>query len=423
MSASDVRDRSNSNGEAELVHTSFPKNKIKILLLENIHANAVKAFTKQEFQVECHPGTLSEEQLLEKVEDVHVLGIRSRTQLTDKVFSATKRLLVVGCFCIGTNQVDLLAAEKRGVPVFNSPFSNSRSVAELMIGEIISLSRHLGDRNKEMHTGVWKKTDKGCREIRGKTLGIVGYGHIGSQLSVLAESMGLKVLYYDIKHILAMGNSTRCPDLESLLRQSDFVSLHVPETTLTKNMISQPQIELMKEGAILLNASRGTVVDVEALAEALRSGRLGGAAIDVYPTEPESNTDKWQCVLQNCPNTILTPHIGGSTMEAQAAIGDEVAHKLIRYVNTGRTGGAVNFPIIEMQPDPASHRILNIHKNVPGVLKEINSILCDFNVNAQQLGTTPHIGYLVVDVDREASKQIKERIAALQVSIRTRILY
>lgn len=407
---------------SEATH-SYPKQKIKVLLLENINKSAVQVFTSQGFQLECLPGTLPEDQLKAKIQDVHVLGIRSRTQVTEAVLAEAKRLLVIGCFCIGTNQVDLTAAEKKGVPVFNSPFSNSRSVAELMIGEIISLARHLGDRNKEMHVGIWRKTDKNCHEIRGKTIGIVGYGHIGTQLAVLAEAMGLKILYFDILHKLPMGNSARCPDLATLLRQADFVSLHVPATPQTHMMIGEKELEMMKPGAILLNASRGTVVDIGALAAALRAGKLGGAAVDVYPEEPESNINDWKNALQGCPNTILTPHIGGSTMEAQETIGEEVATHLTKYVNSGRSAGAVNFPQIDLQPYPASHRILNIHKNVPGVLRDINSILADYNVNAQQLFTTSNIGYLIVDIDKEASTVVKEKISQLGINIRTRILY
>jgi len=421
--------------------TSFPKNKIKILLLENVHTVAVDLFNKQDFQVETLKGALTEEELKEKIKDVHALGIRSKTRVTASVLKEANRLLCIACFCIGTDQVDLDAAEERGVPVFNSPFSNSRSVAELMIAEIISLSRRLGDKTKEMHRGIWDKSAKDCHEIRGKTLGIVGYGHIGSQLSVLAEAMGMKVIYYDIVTVLALGNSRACESLDELLRTADFVTLHVPKTDQTFKMISAPQLQMMKKNSYLLNASRGTVVDLEALAEALKSGHLAGAAVDVYPVEPESNIKDWINVLQDCPNTILTPHIGGSTEEAQAAIGAEVAEKVIKLINTGATASAVNFPQVDLPQSPNSHRILNIHRNVPGVLKvtasprytnpnttnhilkHINSILAENNVVAQVLATHKQIGYLVLDVEKETSHTIKKEISQLAASLRTRILY
>jgi D-3-phosphoglycerate dehydrogenase len=404
--------------------TSYPKSKIKVLLLENIHAVAVEAFKSESFQVEALAGALSEEQLKEKITNVHLVGIRSKTKLTDAVLAEAQRLLAVGCFCIGIDQVDLVAAEKRGIPVFNSPFSNSRSVAELIIGEIISLSRRLGDRNMEMHRGTWNKSAKGCKEIRGKTLGIVGYGHIGSQLSVLAESMGMKVIFYDIARLMPIGNAVPCADLPTLLAKADFVTLHVPDTEQTRKMIGKEQLAMMKKGAILLNASRGSVVDIEALVDALKSGQLGGAAIDVYPKEPEENTKDWVTPLQGCPNTILTPHIGGSTEEAQEAIGREVSNALISLVNTGSTIGSVNFPEISLPyGGPNTHRILNIHQNRPGVMRDVNTILSEINVSGEILGTRPHVGYLIADVDQAASDRIKHLISQIPSSIRTRILY
>jgi D-3-phosphoglycerate dehydrogenase len=409
---------------AQTASTSFPKNKIKILLLENIHAVAVAALKKEQFEVECLKEALSVEELREKIKGVHALGIRSKTRVTEEVLKEANRLLCIACFCIGTDQVDLDAAGARGIPVFNSPFSNTRSVAELMVAEIICLSRRLGDKSKDMHHGCWDKSAKDCHEIRGKTLGIVGYGHIGSQLSVLSESMGMKVIYYDTAKVLALGNSRACESLDDLLEQADFVTLHVPKTEQTKNMITEKQLNKMKKGSYLLNASRGTVVDITALAAALRSGQLNGAAIDVYPTEPEANINNWECELQNCPNTILTPHIGGSTEEAQYAIGAEVADKVIKLVNTGSTATAVNFPNIDLPIGPTNtHRILNIHKNVPGVLKNINSILADNNVIAQVLATHKSIGYIVLDVEQETSHTLKQEIAQLPSSIKTRILY
>jgi D-3-phosphoglycerate dehydrogenase len=409
-----------SNGTAE---TSFPKNKIKILLLENIHPAAVELFKKQQFQVEALKESLSEAELCEKIKGVHALGIRSKTRITKAILDNADRLLCIACFCIGTDQVDLTAAEAHGVPVFNSPFSNSRSVAELIIAEVISLSRRLADKTREMHAGTWDKSAKSCHEIRGKTLGIVGYGHIGSQLSVLAESMGMKVIYYDIVKVLALGNSKACETLEELLSQADFVTLHVPKTDQTYQMIGEKQISMMKKGAYLLNASRGTVVHIPSLAAALRSGHLNGAAVDVYPEEPEANINNWTNELQGCPNTILTPHIGGSTEEAQLAIGVECADKVVRYINSGTTLTAVNFPNIDLPPAAGTHRILNVHRNVPGVLKSINSLLSDVNVSAQVLATHKSVGYIVLDVEQETSHTLKKDIAALPTSIRTRILY
>lgn len=409
-----------TNGEK----TSFPKNKIKVLLLENIHALAVQAFKDEQFQVETFAGALPEEQLKEKIKSVHIVGIRSKSRLTEAVLASAERLLAIGCFCIGTDQVDLAAAEKFGIPVFNSPFSNSRSVAELIIGEIISLSRKLPDKIQEGHKGTWNKSAKGCKEIRGKTLGIVGYGHIGTQLSVMAEAMGMQVIYYDIVRMMPLGRAQMCPDLPSLLQRADFVSLHVPDTESTRNMIKKEEIYTMKKGSYLLNASRGKVVDVEALAQALRDGHLEGAAVDVYPSEPEENTKEWQSVLQGCPNTILTPHIGGSTEEAQEAIGLEVSHVLISLINQGGTLGAVNFPQIALPfGGPNTHRILNIHHNRPGVLRDVNNILSEYNVSGQILGTKKFVGYLIADVESAASGHIKKLISALPSSIRTRILY
>jgi len=404
--------------------TSFPKNKIKILLLENVHSAAVELLKKEDFQVECLKEALSEEELKVKIKDVHALGIRSKTRVTDEVLKEANRLLCIGCFCIGTDQVDLDAAEKRGIPVFNSPFSNTRSVAELIIAEIILLSRRLGDKSNDMHKGIWDKSAKDCHEIRGKTIGIIGYGHIGSQLSVLAESLGMNVIFYDIISVMPLGNSKRKDTLEEVLTQADFVTMHVPKTDQTKNMITEKQLKMMKKSSYLLNASRGTVVDIPALANALRSGHLAGAAVDVYPTEPEANIKDWQNELQNCPNTILTPHIGGSTEEAQYAIGLEVADKLIKFINSGSTATAVNFPKLDLPVGPkGAHRILNIHKNVPGVLKNINTLLGDINVTGQMLAAKGTIGYLIVDVEKETSHNLRDEMAMLPTSIKTRILY
>ena len=357
--------------------TSFPKDQIKVLLLENIHPFAIEAFKSEGFQVEALSESLNPQLLKEKIQDVHVLGIRSKTQVSEDTLSSARRLLTLGCFCIGTNQVDLKSAKMRGVPVFNAPFGNTRSVAEMTIAEIISLARQLNQRNMEVHQKIWKKTSSGCYEVRGKTLGIIGYGHIGSQLSTLAEALGMRVVYFDILSKLPLGNAKVCHSLHDLLQASDFVTLHVPETPQTLRMMGTTQFKLMKKGSYLINASRGTVVDIPALAAELKSGHLAGAAIDVYPEEPEGNSQSFATDLQGLHNVILTPHIGGATEEAQANIGTEVPASLIRFVNTGSTYGAFNFPSVDVPPSRESHRILNVHKNVPGVLREINRIVSD----------------------------------------------
>jgi D-3-phosphoglycerate dehydrogenase len=405
--------------------TSFPKSEIKILLLENIHPVATEAFASEGFQVETVKGALSEAELAAKIRDVHVVGIRSKTQLTEKVLDEGRRLLTVGAFCIGTNQIRLAHANKRGVPVFNAPFSNTRSVAELILAEIVMLSRHLGDRSREVHEGTWKKVAVGSHEVRGKTIGIVGYGHIGSQIGVLAEAFGMRVVFFDIAARLPMGNNRSLSKLEELLAEADFVTLHVPETPQTKMMIGAAELAHMKKGACLLNASRGTVVDIDALAAALKSGHIGGAAVDVYPSEPEKNSDGFASPLRNLANVILTPHIGGSTEEAQEAIGKEVSSALIKFVNQGVTAGAVNFPQVELPTTKGAHRILNVHRNVPGVLRDINKIVSDMNANirAQLLATDSEIGYLIMDLDQDVSNDVRKAVADLPTNIRTRILF
>jgi D-3-phosphoglycerate dehydrogenase len=408
-----------------MVKTSFPKNQIKILLLENIHQLATEAFQNEEFQVETLSSALPTDQLKEKIKDVHILGIRSKTHISAEVIAEAKRLLAIGCFCIGTNQVDLEAAKIHGIPVFNAPFGNTRSVAEMTLAQIIMLARQLCQRSMEMHQKTWKKVSQGCFEVRGKTLGIIGYGHIGSQVSSLAENLGLRVLFYDIVSKLPLGNAKGCNTLKELLKESDFVTLHVPATSQTFRMIGAQQLAHMKKGAYLLNASRGTVVDIPALTEALKSGQLSGAAIDVFPEEPESNSQQFVTELQGLNNVILTPHIGGATEEAQANIGTEVPAALIRFVNTGSTSGAVNFPEIDLAPTQERHRILNIHRNVPGVLSEINGILSRLgaNIEAQSLATHGDIGYLVLDTNQAISQEVKTAIEQVGASIRTRILY
>jgi D-3-phosphoglycerate dehydrogenase len=408
-----------------MAKTSFPKDQIKVLLLENIHARATEIFKEEGYQVELLSGALGEAELIEKIRDVHVLGIRSKTQITDAALAEAKRLLTIGCFCIGTNQVDLQAAKIRGIPVFNAPFGNTRSVAEMVIAEIIMLSRQLGQRSMEMHYKTWKKVSSNCFEVRGKTLGIIGYGNIGTQVSTLAEAMGMRVIFFDIISKLPMGNAKGCNTMDEVLKTSDFITLHVPATSLTHMMIGEKELSQMKKGAYLINASRGTVVDIGALSNAIKSKHLSGAAIDVFPEEPEKNTDSYMTELQGLPNVILTPHIGGATEEAQSNIGEEVPTTLLRFINNGSTLRSVNFPNVDVAPTTERHRILNVHRNVPGVLREINRIISDLgaNIEAQTLATDSEIGYLVLETDRQISLEVKHAIEGLKQSIKTRILY
>lgn len=416
----------------------FNTTDIKILLLENVNQSGRDILVGQGYQVEHLKTSLPEDELIAKIRDVHVVGIRSKTRLTEKVLRAAKNLLVVGCFCIGTNQVDLEYTARNGIAVFNSPFANSRSVAELMIAWIIILARQLADRSTEMHRGTWNKVSSRCWEIRGKTLGIVGYGHIGSQLSVLAEAMGMSVIYYDILTLMAMGKARQVPTLNDLLREADFVTLHVPATPETRNMISTEQLAQMKTGAYLLNASRGTVVDIPALVDALRSGKLAGAGLDVYPQEPAANGDYFNGTLnpsfgdelRALKNVILTPHIGGSTEEAQRAIGVEVGHALVRYINQGITLGSVNLPEVNMRSltldEPNHARVIYIHRNVPGVLRRVNEILGNHNVDKQISDSKGDIAYLMADIsDVQPSdlKEITDNLEALSSRILTRVLY
>jgi D-3-phosphoglycerate dehydrogenase len=415
----------------------FNTEDVKILLLENVNQTGRDILKAQGYQVEFLKTSLPEDQLIEKIRDVHVIGIRSKTKLTAKVLQEAKNLLVIGCFCIGTNQVDLDYAAKHGIAVFNSPFANSRSVAELVIAEIISLARQLGDRSLEMHRGTWNKVSAKCWEIRGKTLGIVGYGHIGSQLSVLAEAMGMSVIYYDILTLMAIGTSRQVPTLEALLEEADFVTLHVPETPETKNLISTKQFEQMKTGSYLINASRGTVVDIPALIKAMRAGKVAGAALDVYPNEPAANGDyfvndlnTWAEDLRGLNNIILTPHIGGSTEEAQRAIGVEVAEALVRYINQGITLGSVNLPEVTMRSltldEPNHARVIYIHRNVPGVLRKVNEILAEHNVDKQISDSKGDVAYLMADVSdvrTEDIKDIRDSLDSLNSRILTRVLY
>ncbi|HRX60642.1 MAG TPA: phosphoglycerate dehydrogenase [Candidatus Competibacter sp.] len=409
--------------------TSLDKSKIKILLLEGIHPSAVESFQADGYtNIESHPKALSESKLLEAIADSYFVGIRSATQLTARIFEHAPRLIGVGCFCIGTNQVDLDAAQERGVPVFNAPFSNTRSVAELVLAEIVLLMRGIPERNALAHRGGWVKTATGSHEARGKCLGIVGYGHIGTQVGLLAEALGMRVVYYDIETKLMLGNAQPLPSLDALLEMADVVTLHIPETPQTYRMIGAEQLARMKPGARLINAARGTVMDIDALVEALESKRLAGAAIDVFPTEPKGNDDEFMSPLRRFDNVLLTPHVGGSTEEAQQNIGLEVANKLLKYSNNGSTVSSVNFPEVTLPEHPGKHRLLHIHRNQPGVLSRINAIFSELHINiaGQYLQTNPRIGYVVIDVDggeRTETREIRRRLNEVAGTIRTRILY
>jgi D-3-phosphoglycerate dehydrogenase len=404
---------------------SFPREKMKILLLEGVHQACVERLTQAGYQPDLLKNALSESELLKVVSGVHVLGIRSKTQVTKKVIAAAESLLAIGCFCIGTDQVDLAEAALHGVPVYNAPFSNTRSVAELAMAEMVMLARRAAHKSQLLHRGVWEKSAEGCVEVRNKTVGLVGYGHIGPQVGLLAESFGMKVYYYDIIGKLPFGNATPVASLEELLKVSDFVSLHVPETPETRNLIGARELALMKKGAFLLNLSRGRVVDLDAVKATLEKGSLGGAAIDVFPEEPSSNDDPFSSPLIGLDNVILTPHIGGSTIEAQRNIGLEVANTLLKFVEVGSTTGSVNFPQVELPILRDSHRILNIHRNVPGVLSSINTIIAQMggNIRAQYLNTLGDVGYLIIDVDHQISQAVKSKIDELPSSIKTRLLF
>jgi D-3-phosphoglycerate dehydrogenase len=398
---------------------------LRILLLENIHPAAKLRLEEAGFQVDLKAHAPSEDELISLARDYQVLGIRSKTEVTRRVLESLPQLLTVGCFCIGTNQVDLDYANQSGVPVFNAPHSNTRSVAEMVLAEMISLSRQLGDRNLMAHQGEWMKSAEGSHEVRGKTLGIVGYGHIGSQVSILAEALGMKVLFYDVLKKLPLGNARSVNSLTELLGLSDFVTLHVPETPQTKDMIAREQLQKMKKGSFLINASRGTVVVIDHLVAVLKDRHLAGCAIDVFPVEPSSNKQKFVSPLQGLPNVILTPHVGGSTEEAQYAIGLEVAESFIRYLKIGSTSGAVNFPLVELPVQKGTHRILNVHRNEPGVLGEINGLVSQAGANilAQFLSTDSQIGYLVMDVEKANALPLSAEIKSLSRSIRTRVVY
>ena len=408
--------------------TSYPKQDIRVLLLEGVSRTALETFRAAGYsQIEFHEKSLPEDELKARIAEAHIVGIRSRTYLTAEVLAEAKRLIAVGCFCIGTNQVDLEAAELAGIPVFNAPYSNTRSVAELVVAQAVMLMRGIPQKNAQCHRGGWSKSAAGSHEVRGKTLGIIGYGHIGTQVGVLAEAMGMNVIFHDIETKLSLGNARAAAGLEDLLARADVVTLHVPETPATKNMFGAAQIAAMKPGAHLINASRGTVVDIDALAAALESGHLGGAAVDVFPVEPKGNNDPFVSPLTKFDNVILTPHIGGSTLEAQDNIGVEVAAKLVRYSDNGSTLSAVNFPEVTLPEHEGSTRLLHIHRNVPGVLSQVNEIFSRHavNIDGQFLRTDPKVGYVVIDVaaDELQATALKEELAAIPGTLRTRVLY
>ena len=409
---------------AEKKNTSYPKEKINILFLENISEAAAKQFSQNGYvSVKKITGALSEAELMKEIKNVHILGIRSKTNITAKVLKEAQKLQAIGCFCIGVNQVDLKAATEAGVAVFNAPYSNTRSVAELVIGASIILVRKILDKNKAAHEGKWMKDAKGSHELRGKTLGIIGYGNIGSQVSVLAEALGMKVLFYDVETKLPLGNASDCKSLKELLQQSDVVTLHVPELDATKNLINKSNLKYFKKGAVLINYARGEVIDIKALKSSLESGDLGGAAIDVFPWEPEKNGDDFTTPLQGLSNVLLTPHIGGSTQEAQNNIGMDVSAKLFNYLEKGISTGSHSIPALALPPQEGAHRILHIHKNVPGVLSQINTALSKINILAQYLKTNEDIGYVVLDIDKSISKNAMELLKKVKHTIKVRILY
>jgi len=403
---------------------SYPKNRIKILLLENVHPDAFEKLSKDGFSVETVARSLSEDELIEKIKDVHVLGIRSKTKVTKKVIAAAEKLMTVGAFCIGTKQIDLEACKENGIVVFNAPYSNTRSVVELAIGEIIMLMRSVFQRSTELHNGQWNKTAQGSREVRGKKLGIVGYGNIGKQLSILAEALGMHVFYYDIEDQLALGNATKVNNLSELLAISDVVTLHIDDNAANKNFFGKKEIYQMKDGAVFVNLSRGFVVDILALKEALRSGKISGAAVDVYPEEPAKNGE-FTTELKGLKNVILTPHVGGSTEEAQKDIADFVPNKMMAYINSGNTVDAVNFPNIRLPRQTKAHRFLHIHKNVPGIMAEINKVLAkfDMNITGQYLSTDDKVGYVISDLDKEYNQEVLNELRAVEGTIKFRVLY
>jgi D-3-phosphoglycerate dehydrogenase len=404
---------------------SYPKNRINVLLLENVHPIAVELLRTEGFNVETYHAALSEEELCEKIKNVSVLGIRSKTHVTAKVLENANRLMVIGAFCIGTNQIDLKEATKKGVAVFNAPFSNTRSVVELAIAEMIMLMRNIADKSVKMHKGEWDKSAKGSFEVRGKKLGLIGYGNIGTQLSVLAESMGMKVLYYDTEERLSLGNAIKCKTMREVLENADVISMHVDGRASNANLIGEREFELMKKGVIFINLSRGHVVDIHALEQNILNGKVAGCAIDVFPQEPASNNEGFVSELRGLPNTILTPHIGGSTLEAQENIGNFVPTKIMDYINTGSTSNSVNFPNLTLPILENAHRLIHIHNNVPGILAKINQVLADHGINivGQYLKTNESIGYVITDINKDYDKDVITKLRAIDNTIKFRMLY
>ena len=404
---------------------SYPKHKIKILLLEGVHINALNSLEKEGFDVELLSTSLDEDELCERIKGVSILGIRSKTHVTKKVLEHADRLMAIGAFCIGTNQIDLAESTKKGIAVFNAPYSNTRSVVELAIAEIIMLMRNLPDKIRNMHEGIWDKSATNSFEIRGKNLGIIGYGNIGSQLSIVAEAMGMQVYYYDLEEKLALGNATPCNSLKELLSISDIISIHVDGRKENTNMISNKEFEKMKDGVIFINLGRGHVVDIPSLKKHIDSGKIRGTAIDVYPKEPKSNNEPFESELVGSPNTILTPHIGGSTLEAQVNIGAFVPNNLIKFINTGNTAGSVNFPQLQLPVLENGHRLIHIHRNTPGLLAQLNIILAskEINILGQYLKTNETIGYVITDIDKEYPSNLLEKMKAIDGTIRVRVLF
>tara|TARA_B100002052_G_scaffold296234_1_gene324217 strand:- start:1493 stop:2719 length:1227 start_codon:yes stop_codon:yes gene_type:complete len=404
---------------------SFPKSKIKVLLLEKLDNSAKEKFSNEGYQVESNDGSLSENELINKIKGVSILGIRSKTNLTKKVIESADRLLSVGAFCIGTNQIDLEECAKNGITVFNAPYSNTRSVVEIVLGQMINLMRSIVEKSNDMHKGIWRKDSINSFEIRNKTIGIIGYGNIGSQLSVLCESIGMKVVYYDIKDKLSIGNAIKCESLKSLLKQSDVISIHIDGKKENTNFISSNEFDLVKKGSIFINYSRGNVVDIESLIENLSNGKILGAALDVFPKEPLNNDEEFKSKLRGLKNVILSPHIGGSTKEAQKNIGSYVPDKIIDFINTGNTSNCVNFPELSLPEQIESHRLIHIHFNEPGVLLDINKIISsyDINIKGQYLKTIENIGYVITDIDREYDKSVVKELKKIRNTIRLRVLY
>ncbi len=404
---------------------SYPKSRMQVLLLENVHPVAVELFEAQGYQVESLKGALNEDELIERIKTVSILGIRSKTQVTQRVLDNAPKLLTVGAFCIGTNQIDLRAATEKGVAVFNAPYSNTRSVVELALAEMILLMRQVPDKSAQLHQGVWDKSASGSHEVRGKTLGLIGYGSIGTQLSVLAESLGMRVVFYDIAERLALGNATQCKSMREVLEQSDIVSLHVDGRASNANLIGAAELASMRDGAILINLSRGHVVDIDALRDALESGRLRGSAVDVFPYEPATNDEMFTSPLCGIRNTILTPHIGGSTLEAQENIGNFVPKKIFDFIDAGNTSNSVNFPELILPQLTNAHRVLHIHRNVPGILAQINQIFADHQINivGQYLKTNDQIGYVITDIAAAYTDDVIQQLRSIENTIRLRLLY